>query len=87
MSLCGTSRDALLKGCPIEIAVDTAEGKLLWATALALVLLTGNFLEHKDEWEMIAEKGSEWMKKNLPAGVKYENVLTAAATAVSVKIH
>ena len=82
VSLCGTSRDALIKGCPKEIAVDTAEGKLLWATALALVLLMGKFLDQKDEWEMIAEKGSKWMKKHLPAGVKYENVLMAAATTI-----
>jgi len=87
LSLCGTNRDALIKGCPKEIAVDTGEGKLLWATALALGLLMGKFLDQKDEWEMIAEKGSKWMKKNLPAGVRYENVLAAAATAVSVKIY
>ena len=87
VSLCGTSRDALINGCPKEIAVDTGEGKLLWATALALVLLMGRFLDQKDEWEMIAEKGTKWMKKNLPAGVKYEIVLEAAATAVSVKIY
>ena len=86
VSLCGTSRDALIKGCPKEIAVDTAEGKLLWATALALVLLMGKFLDQKDEWEMIAEKGSKWMKKHLPADVKYENVLEAAATTVGVQV-
>ena len=86
VSLCGASRDALIKGCPKEIAVDTDEGKLLWATALALVLLMGKFLDQKDEWEMIAEKGSKWMKKNLPAGVKYENVLEAAATTVGVQV-
>ena len=84
VSLCGTNRDALIKGCPKEIAVDTGEGKLLWATALALVLLMGKFLDQKDEWEMIAEKGSKWMKKNLPAGVKYENILEAAATRIGV---
>ena len=87
VSLCGTSRDALIKGCPKEIAVDSDEGKLLWVTALALVLLICKFLDQKDELEMIAEKGTKWMKKNLPAVVKYENVLTAAATTVSVKIY
>ena len=86
VSLCGTSRDALIKGCPKEIAVDTGEGKLLWATALALVLLMGKFLDQKDEWEMIAEKATKWMKKNLPAVANYENVLEAAATAVGVQI-
>ena len=87
VSLCGTNRDALIKGCPKEIAVDTGEGKLLWATALALVLLMGKFLDQKNEWEMIAEKGTKWIKKNLPASVKYENVQAAAAIAVSVKIY
>ena len=86
VSLCGTNRDALNKGCPKEIAVDTGEGKLLWATALALVLLMGKFLNQKDEWEMIAEKGTKWMKKNLPAAVKYENVLEAAASTVGVQM-
>ncbi|KAL9954847.1 hypothetical protein ACROYT_G042429 [Oculina patagonica] len=87
VSLCGASRDALTKGCPKEIAVDTGEGKLLWATALALVLLMGKFLDQKDEWEMIAEKGTKWMKKNLPAGVTYESVMKAAAIEVGVQIN
>ena len=86
VSLCGTSRDVLIKACPKEIAVDTGEGKLLWATALALVLLMGKFLDQKDKWEMIAEKGSNWMKKNLPAGLKYENVLEVAAATVGVQV-
>ena len=84
VSLCGKTRDALITGCPI--AVDTAEGKLLWATALALVLLMGKFLDQKDEWEMIAEKGKKWLKKNLPGGVKYDDILESAATAVGVQI-
>ena len=86
VSLCGTSRDALITGCPTELAVDTAEGKLLWATALALVLLMGKFLDQKDEWEMIAEKGKKWMKKNLSATVKCDDVLKSAAVAVGVQI-
>ncbi|KAJ7365508.1 von Willebrand factor A domain-containing protein 5A [Desmophyllum pertusum] len=67
---------------PKEIAVGTSEGKLLWATALALVLLMGKFVEQKDEWEMIAEKGTKWMKKNLPATIKYSKVLESAETTV-----
>ena len=65
----------------------TVEGKLLWATALALVLLMGKFLDQQDKWEMIAKKRSKWMKKNLPAGVKYENVLEAAATTLGVQVN
>ena len=71
VSLCSTSRDALITACPAEIAIDTAEGKLLWATALALVLLMGKFSDQKDEWEMIAEKGKNWMKKNLSTAVTF----------------
>ena len=56
MSLSGMSRDDLIKGSPEEIAADTAEGKLLWATALALVLQMGKYSDQKDEWEMITEK-------------------------------
>ena len=33
-SLCDVSRSDLIKGCSKEIAADTAEGKLIWATAL-----------------------------------------------------
>ena len=86
VSLCGKTRDALITGCPTEVAVDTAEGKLLWATALALVLLMVKFLDQKDEWEMIAEKGKKWLKKNLPGAVKYDDMLESAATAVGVQI-
>ena len=85
VSLSSTSRDALITACPAEIAIDTAEGKLLWATALALVLLMGKFSDQKDEWEMIAEKGKKWMKKNLSAAVTY-NLLTYAASVVGIQI-
>ena len=87
VSLCGAGRDALIKGCPKEIAVDTGEGKLLWATALALVLLMGKFLDQKDEWEIISEKGTKWMKKNLPASVTFAQVLESAAAAVGVQVN
>ena len=87
VSLCGASRDALIKGCPKEIAVDTGEGKLLWATALALALLMGKFMNQKDEWEMIAEKGTKWLKKNLPATITFAQLLEMAATAVGVELN
>ena len=86
VSLCGTSKDSLITGCPAAIAVDTSEGKLLWATALALVLLMGKFGNKKDEWEMVQEKGKKWMKKNLPAAIKYDEVITFAAATVGVQI-
>ena len=86
VSLCETSKDSLITGCPAAIAVDSSEGKLLWATALALVLLMGKFGNKKDEWEMVEEKGKKWMKKNLPAAIKYDEVITFAAATVGVQI-
>ena len=86
VSLCGKSRDSLITGCSAAIAVDKSEGNLLWATALALVLLMGKFGDKKDEWEMVADKGKKWMKKNLPVNVKYDEMLNFAAAAVGVQI-
>ena len=86
VALCTTSQEALIAGCPREIAVETAEGKLLWTTALALVLLMGSFSDQKDEWEMIAERGTKWMKENLPNAVNYDDVLKSAAAVIGVHI-
>ena len=87
VSLCDASRSDLIKGCLKGIAADTAEGKRLWATALALVLLMGKYSDQKDEWEMIAEKGKKWLKKNLPGSLTLDQVLESAATAVGVWIN
>ena len=85
--LCGVSRDDLIKGCPGEIAAVAAEGKLLWATILALVLLMGKYLDQNDEWEMIDEKGKTWLKKNLPSTVTTAKILETAAATVGVEIN
>ena len=87
VSLCDASRSDLIKGCLKGIAADTAEGKRLWATALALVLLMGKYSDQKDEWEMIAEKGKKWLKKNLPGSLTLDQVLESAATAVGVWVN
>ena len=87
VSLCEKSRDSLITGCPAAIVVATSEGKLLWATALALALLMGKFGDKKDEWEMIAEKGKKWIRKNLPANLKDDEVLKFAAAAIGVQIY
>ncbi|XP_074631358.1 von Willebrand factor A domain-containing protein 5A-like [Acropora palmata] len=84
LALCKVSKDAVITGCPKEIAVDTSKGKLLWATALALVLLRGKFLDREDEWEMIAEKGKKWMHKNLPVALNCESILQFATIVIDV---
>lgn len=84
LALCKVSKDVVITGCPKEIAVDTSKGKLLWATALALVLLRCKFLDQEDEWEMIAEKGKKWMNKNLPAALNCESMLQSATVVIDV---
>ena len=84
LALCKVSKDAVVTGCPKEIAVGTSKGKLLWATALALVLLRCKFLDQEDEWEMIAEKGKKWMIKNLPAALNCESMLQSATIVIDV---
>ncbi|XP_029210389.2 von Willebrand factor A domain-containing protein 5A-like [Acropora millepora] len=84
LALCKVSKYAVITGCPKEIAVHTSKGKRLWATALALVLLRGQFLDREDEWEMIARKGQKWMKKNLPAALNCESLLQSASIVIDV---
>ena len=84
LALCKVSKYAVITGCPKKIAVDTSKGKRLWATALALVLLRGKFLDREDEWEMIAQKGQKWMKKNLPAALNCESMLQSASIVIDV---
>ena len=84
LALLKVSKDAVITGCPKEIAVDTSKGKLLWATTIALVLLRGKFLDQEDEWEMIADKGKRWMNKNLPAALDCESMLQSASIVIDV---
>ena len=64
------------------VAIETEQGKLLWATALALICLEGKFSATKDEWEMAAGKGKAWLQSNLPAGVRCSELLQDAAAAL-----
>ena len=86
VSLCDASRSDLIKGCPKEIAADTPEGELMWATALALVLLIGNYSDQIDEWEMIAEKGTKCLVKNLLGSLTLDQVVESAAAVVEVPV-
>lgn len=33
----------------------------IWATALAVAFLRKNFLEQREEWEMVEEKALKWL--------------------------
>ena len=85
-SVCGLASSALLKSCPPSVPCSSQPGKDVWATALGLALLAGKFRDRQDEWEMIVDKGSKWLKSNLPKGVKYEDIMQAAAKALGVKL-
>ena len=86
VSLCDASRSDLIKACPKEIAADTPGGGLMWATALALVLLIGNYSDQIDEWEMIAEKGTKCLVKNLRGSLTLDQVVESAAAVVEVPV-
>jgi hypothetical protein len=62
-SICGVALDKLIKVCPSELTADNKES--VWATALALSCLFGKFKDKRDEWEMVAAKGTKWLKVNL----------------------
>ena len=64
------------------VAIETEQGKLLWATALAVACLAGKFSATEDEWEMVAEKGKAWLQSNLPTGVDCTAVLQDAAAVL-----
>ena len=58
----------------------------MWATALALVLLIGNYSDQIDEWEMIAEKGTKCLVKNLLGSLTLDQVVESAAAVVEVPV-
>ncbi|KAK3726600.1 hypothetical protein QZH41_002609 [Actinostola sp. cb2023] len=62
-SICGVTLDKLKQTCPSQLTTDNKDS--LWATAIALSCLAGKFADQKDEWEMVAAKGTKWLKANL----------------------
>ena len=50
----------------------------VWATALALVWLKVNFMEHHDEWEMIEMKATRWLQTQPLEGSTEQEVMTEA---------
>ena len=84
-NVCGHTLDELEKACPPELTADNKED--IWATALALSCLAGRFGDEQDEWEMVAAKGTKWLKKNLPLNVlNYDKILEAAARILKVAV-
>ena len=70
--------EELKVACP---AACEGELELVWATVLVLAYLEKKLLELKDEWELIAMKAKNWLKKqHVPEGHNTESLLKKAKT-------
>ena len=79
-ALLGHSMEELKTACP---AACEGEMELVWATVLVLGYLEKKLLELKDEWELIAMKANNWLKKQrIPEGHSKESFLEKAKTVV-----
>ena len=79
-ALLGHSMEELKTACP---AACEGEMELVWATVLVLGYLEKKLLELKDEWELIAMKANNWLKKqHIPEGHSKESFLEKAKTVV-----
>lgn len=82
---CGLALDKLRQSCPSELTSSNKDD--LWATALALACLQGKFSGQKDEWEMIAAKGTKWLQANLPQNtLSYDQIMQMAASVLGVTL-
>ena len=79
-SLVGHSMEELKAACP---AACEGELELVWATALVLGYLEKKLLKQQDEWELIATKAKNWLKKqHIPEGHSTESFMEKAKTVV-----
>ncbi|KAK3709333.1 hypothetical protein QZH41_019194, partial [Actinostola sp. cb2023] len=82
-SICGVTLDKLKQTCPSQLTTDNKDS--LWATAIALSCLAGMFADQKDEWEMVAAKGTKWLKANLHKdGLSYDGIMEMAGNVLTV---
>jgi hypothetical protein len=77
--LLGSSIDVLKSACPVS-----CEGGVqsVWATALVLVFLVKKMSESQDEWELVAMKAENWLKKQNVPGVTIEELKKKAEQTV-----
>ena len=77
--LLGSSIDVLKSACPVS-----CEGGVqsMWATALVLVFLVKKMSESQDEWELVAMKAENWLKKQNVPGVTIEEMKKKAEQTV-----
>ncbi|KAK3726602.1 hypothetical protein QZH41_012030 [Actinostola sp. cb2023] len=81
-SICGVTLDKLKQTCPSQLTTDNKDS--LWATAIALSCLAGKFADQKDEWEMVAAKGTKWLKANLHKdGLSYDGIMEMAGNVLT----
>lgn len=78
-ALCYVRLDELESALPPALA-PFAEKKQIWATALAVALLQKRHRSAEDEWELVADKATLWMKGQLltSASCSVDDLLVAA---------
>ncbi|XP_078687570.1 von Willebrand factor A domain-containing protein 5A-like isoform X4 [Branchiostoma floridae x Branchiostoma belcheri] len=74
----GLKLDRLKKECPVQ-------DKTVWATVLALVWLHSKMADKKVEWQMLARKGTAWLKSH-QQGWSADDVVGKACSILGAKV-
>lgn len=81
--ICGIELEKLKQICPSQLVGPNKE--ILWATALAIVWLERLCSKERDEWEIIAAKGSKWLKANIAkSGMTFDDVMYFASRILAM---
>lgn len=83
-NICGITLEKLKQTYPSKLTIFNRDS--LWATALALVWLNEKCSGKQDEWEIVANKGTRWLKSNLPQDVMtFDDIMYFASQVISMK--
>ena len=77
--LLGSDIDVLKSACPVPCEGDIQS---LWATALVLVFLRKKMSDSQDEWELVAMKAENWLKKQSVPGGSIKEVTDKAEQTI-----
>ena len=77
--LLGSTIDVLKSACPVPCEGDIQS---LWATALVLVFLKKKMSDSQDEWELVAMKAENWLKKQSVPGGSIKEVTDKAGQTI-----
>ncbi|KAH3757009.1 hypothetical protein Pelo_11227 [Pelomyxa schiedti] len=78
----GASRTSLIAKIP-KCIQSLPKGESIWATALVLCCLQKDYLMDQVEWELIFDKGSQWLKQILASATLYDAVMGQAKATLN----